>query len=90
MGFAVLRFDARGVGESEGGWEGDPVSILDAYGDIQRGAWVPDARAAIEFMKRTIGSRHLLLGGACGDRQRLSSRVATTRTSRACSSSAPR
>jgi pimeloyl-ACP methyl ester carboxylesterase len=68
MGFAVLRFDARGVGESEGRWEGEPgpVSILDAYGDIQRGAWVPDARAAIEFMKRTVGSRHLLLGGACG------------------------
>ena len=68
MGFAVLRFDARGVGESEGRWDGEPdaVSILDAYGDIQRGAWVPDARAAVEFMKRTVGSRHLLLGGACG------------------------
>jgi pimeloyl-ACP methyl ester carboxylesterase len=68
MGFAVLRFDARGVGESEGCWEGEPdaVSILDAYGDIQRGVWVPDARAAVDFMKRTVGSRHLLLGGACG------------------------
>jgi pimeloyl-ACP methyl ester carboxylesterase len=68
MGFAVLRFDARGVGESEGRWQGEPdaVSILDAYGDIQRGAWVPDARAAVDFMKRTVGSRHLLLGGACG------------------------
>jgi pimeloyl-ACP methyl ester carboxylesterase len=68
MGFTVLRFDARAVGDSEGVWDGEPnaVSILDAYGEIQRGAWVPDARAAIEFMKRTVGSKHVLLGGVCG------------------------
>jgi len=68
MGFPVLRFDARGVGESESTWAGQStgISILDTYGEIQRGAWVPDAKAAIEFMRHTAEVNDVILGGLCG------------------------
>jgi pimeloyl-ACP methyl ester carboxylesterase len=68
MGLAVLRFDARGVGESEGSWadESRSLSILDAYGEIQSGAWVPDTKSAIEFMRDRTGSNRVILGGLCG------------------------
>jgi pimeloyl-ACP methyl ester carboxylesterase len=68
LGFPVLRFDARGVGESEGLWEGEPssISVPDAYGAIQKGVWVPDTRAAIEFMQRATGVDRVILGGLCG------------------------
>ena len=67
-GFPVLRFDARGVGESEGEWdeknEGGPITNI--FVEIQRGAWVPDTQAAIEFMMQEAGVQHLILGGLCG------------------------
>jgi pimeloyl-ACP methyl ester carboxylesterase len=68
LGFPVLRFDARGVGESEGLWEGEQtsISVLDTYGAIQKGVWVPDTRAAIEFMQRATGVDKVILGGLCG------------------------
>jgi len=68
LGFPVLRFDARGVGESEGLWEAEETSItvLDTYGAIQKGVWVPDTRAAIEFMQRAAGVDKVILGGLCG------------------------
>lgn len=68
MGLVVLRFDARGVGESEGAWPQEDVRITvpDIYGHIQRGAWTPDALAAIEFMRREAGVDRVVLGGLCG------------------------
>jgi pimeloyl-ACP methyl ester carboxylesterase len=68
LGFPVLRFDARGVGESEGLWEGEQssISVLDTYGAIQKGVWVPDTKAAIEFMQRATGVEKVILGGLCG------------------------
>ena len=70
MGVTVLRFDARGVGESDGMWmaeaEGRQFSILDAYSHIQEGVWKQDALAAIEFIQRTTGVSQIILGGLCG------------------------
>jgi pimeloyl-ACP methyl ester carboxylesterase len=68
LGIPVLRFDARGVGESEGRWEGEDqgITIPQVYGQIQRGAWKPDAMAAIDFMQRATGVKQVVLGGLCG------------------------
>ena len=68
LGVPVLRFDARGVGESEGAWEGEDtrITVPDIYGRIQTGAWKGDALAAIEFMRRTAGVDRVILGGLCG------------------------
>jgi pimeloyl-ACP methyl ester carboxylesterase len=66
LGIPTLRFDARGVGESEGEWATERISVLEAYGNIQRGAWVPDTIAAIEFMRRTAKVDRIILGGLCG------------------------
>lgn len=68
LGLPVLRFDARGVGESEGLWAGEDtgLSVTDAYGAIQKGVWIPDTLAAIEFMQRTVGAERMVLGGLCG------------------------
>jgi pimeloyl-ACP methyl ester carboxylesterase len=66
MGLPVLRFDARGVGESEGQWVAEHISVPEAYGNIQRGAWVPDTVAAIEFIRKVAGVERVVLGGLCG------------------------
>lgn len=67
-GYPVLRFDARGVGESDGEWheqsEGSP--IRDLFSEIQKGAWVPDAQDAIEALMNRTGVRRVILGGLCG------------------------
>lgn len=68
LGFIVLRFDARGVGESEGAWEGEEnrISVPEVYSRIQQGAWKPDALAAIDYMRRDVGVDRIVLGGLCG------------------------
>jgi pimeloyl-ACP methyl ester carboxylesterase len=68
LGVPVLRFDSRGVGESEGAWDDEMtrMSVRDVYGRIQRGAWVPDAIAAIDYMRREVGIDRIVLGGLCG------------------------
>lgn len=68
LGVPVLRFDARGVGESGGMWEGEDrgISIFEVYGHIQRGAWKPDTLAAIDYMLRQTGVERVVLGGLCG------------------------
>jgi pimeloyl-ACP methyl ester carboxylesterase len=71
LGVTVLRFDARGVGESEGQWAPDDesVTVAEVYGRVQQGIWKPDALAAIKFMVTDpAGPRvqRVILGGMCG------------------------
>jgi pimeloyl-ACP methyl ester carboxylesterase len=68
QGYYVLRFDARGVGESQGDWseEMESAPVGNVFTRIQQGIWVPDAHAAITFMVRATGMKGILLGGLCG------------------------
>ena len=67
-GYPVLRFDARGVGESEGECfvvlVGSLFSVV--FTKIQTGIWVPDTEAAIDFMIARTGVKQVILGGLCG------------------------
>ena len=68
LGFPVLRFDARGVGESEGEWlqpaDGEPIRML--WKEIEEGAWVADTHAAIDFFRGEVGVKKVMLAGLCG------------------------
>lgn len=68
QGVPTLRFDARGVGESEGEWNepDEGASIKAQYKLIEEGAWVADAHAAIDFVVRETGARRVVLAGLCG------------------------
>ena len=67
-GFAVLRFDARGVGDSEGDWAipEDGAPIKDLYKNIEEGAWTLDTCAAIDHVCATTNAKHVVLAGLCG------------------------
>jgi pimeloyl-ACP methyl ester carboxylesterase len=67
-GYPTLRFDARGVGESEGEWEGkfEGGPVIEIFDEIQKGIWVPDTLAAIDFLIKRTGVRQVILGGLCG------------------------
>jgi pimeloyl-ACP methyl ester carboxylesterase len=68
LGFFVLRFDARGVGESEGEWvtpaHGEPIRML--WKIVEEGVWVADTHAAIDFFLRELPVKRVILAGLCG------------------------
>jgi pimeloyl-ACP methyl ester carboxylesterase len=68
QGFPVLRFDARGVGDSEGDWatpeDGAPIKLL--YKNIEEGAWTLDTYAAVDHVCATTSARNVVLAGVCG------------------------
>jgi alpha/beta superfamily hydrolase len=64
QGFRVLRFDFHGLGDSEGAID-DPL-LRDVYNSIQRGRFVDDALAALDWMQATFGTTRFVVGGLCG------------------------
>ncbi|WKZ32629.1 MAG: hypothetical protein QY316_12055 [Thermodesulfobacteriota bacterium] len=64
LGYAVLRFDPAGMGDSEG--EIDERFAADVYGSIQVGRFVGDTVAAMDWMQRELGIKSFILSGLCG------------------------
>jgi len=62
-GYASLRPDPRGIGDSEGRLEGG--LLTDLYLRFQNGHFVPEARSAIAFLEREIGAASFVLTGIC-------------------------
>ena len=63
-GWASLRIDPRGIGDSEGRL--DATLVPELYLLFQRGSLVPGARAAIGFLERELGTHPIILTGICG------------------------
>ncbi len=63
-GFAVLRFDFWGLGDSEG-VASEPL-LADLYGSVSCGRYVDDTRSAVRWMCESLGVRRVLLVGLCG------------------------
>jgi uncharacterized protein len=63
-GFPSLRFDPHGIGDSDGTLDHDRVYGL--YRAIEAGLFVPDTRAAIDYLARQHGVEQVVLLGLCG------------------------
>jgi len=62
-GYASLRADPRGIGDSEGRLEG--ATLTELYLRFQNGHFLPEARSAIAFLEREIGAASFVLTGIC-------------------------
>ena len=63
-GWPVLRFDPRGIGDSDG--DVGCATVAEAFRKIQLGGFVPDCIAAVDFMERELGVGTSVLTGLCG------------------------
>ena len=63
-GWRVLRFDPRGIGDSNGPFESD--SVDEVYCKIDAGALVPDTIAALDFLSGECCIEASILTGLCG------------------------
>lgn len=63
-GWVTLRFDARGLGDSEG--ELDMPTGADLFFAVEEGMHVDDASEAISYVQRVLGPRPVILAGVCG------------------------
>lgn len=64
MGFCVLRFDPRGIGDSEG--EIEERMAADFYGSVQMGRFVNDTIDAMDWIEKKHGISRFILAGLCG------------------------
>ncbi len=64
LGFWVFRFDAHGLGDSEG-THAEPI-LADLYGSIAVGRFIDDTHDGLDFLRATYGVRQFVLGGLCG------------------------
>ena len=63
-GWASLRVDPRGVGDSEGDLE--RATIQEVHMHIQNGLLIPDTQAAIDALQKELGPCPVILAGLCG------------------------
>lgn len=63
-GFAVLRFDFYGLGDSEG--EVPEDLLADFYREVQLGRYCEDVLSAAHWIEEHLGLRRILLAGLCG------------------------
>ncbi|HET9270532.1 MAG TPA: alpha/beta hydrolase, partial [Vicinamibacterales bacterium] len=64
-GFATLRIDAMGVGESDGLLEAGPSHVI--FQSAERGRFVPDVDLAFQALAGHLGPEaRIFLGGLCG------------------------
>lgn len=64
LGYAVLRFDFAGLGDSEGTLV--ETGTADFYGTVQSGRYVEDTRCAMDWMAAEYGISRFVLAGLCG------------------------
>lgn len=64
LGYAVLRFDFFGLGDSEG--ELPETMLADVYNNIEVGRYVDDTLSALKWLADTHGFQRFVLGGLCG------------------------
>jgi pimeloyl-ACP methyl ester carboxylesterase len=64
LGFAVLRFDFYGLGDSEGDLQ-EPM-LADVYNHIEVGRHVDDTLCALDWLSTQRGYDRFILGGLCG------------------------
>ncbi len=65
LGFYVLRFDASGIGDSEGEFE-DGILVADIWEDVQSGRLVGDTLAANDIFRKDYKLDQLFMIGNCG------------------------
>lgn len=63
-GFAVLRYDFYGLGDSEGAL--DQKILVDVYNSIQNGRYIDDTIDAMDWLGATYNIDKFVLGGLCG------------------------
>ncbi len=64
LGFAVLRMDPEGLGDSEGDF--DEELIADVYASIQLGRHIEDTMAMMDWLEKKAGISRFILAGLCG------------------------
>ncbi len=64
MGFAVLRMDPEGLGDSEG--EINETLTADVYASIQLGRYIEDTISMMDWLSQKSGISQFILAGLCG------------------------